>query len=325
METISTNQTKADGAGARTIKLKLNCYIFPTILSAVAVLLVTIIPSLDSGTSNIPVLSLFGTIYFVFLAVVFFNRNEETPNRAISDITVVLLFLLLVWEMATNRFGWATGFIYPTPEAVISQFTQDGKELFYHLVSSVGLLASGYSLAVLFGISLGTLSAWYRRLGRIMNPASSVLAPIPPIILIPYAIALLPSFRASSIFIIFIGAFWPIFVATLNGVAGIDRRYVDSARTLGVSTFTLFRKIIFPAALSSIFTGLTIGMTLSFILLTSAEMIGANAGVGFYIKLATDFGNYTKVVTGIIFIGIFVTFVMILLRRLEKHFLRWQR
>lgn len=325
METISTNQSKIEGARGGTNKIKLNDYIFPTILSAIAVLLVTILPSGDTGASNIPVLSLFGAIYLVFFSVLFFNRSEETSKQAISDITVVLLFLLLGWELATNRFGWATGFIYPTPEAVILQFTQDGKDLLDHLVSSLGLLASGYSLAVIFGISLGTLSAWYGRLGRVMNPVSSVLAPVPPIILIPYAIALLPSFRASSIFIIFIGAFWPIFVATLNGVAGIDRRYVDSARTLGVSTFTLFRKIIFPAALSSIFTGLTIGMTLSFILLTSAEMIGANAGVGFYIKLATDFGNYTKVVTGIIFIGIFVTFVMILLRRLEKHLLRWQR
>jgi NitT/TauT family transport system permease protein len=254
-----------------------------------------------------------------------FSRSQDTFKQAVSDITLIILILLFLWELLTNRFDVLTSFIYPTPGAVLQQFQQDGPELLQHLLSSVGLLASGYLLAVCLAIPLGILSAWFGRLGRVMSPISSVLAPIPPIILIPYAIAVLPSFRASSIFIIFIGAFWPIFVAALNGVAGIDRRYVNSARTLGVSHFTLFSKIILPAALPSIFTGLSIGMILSFILLTSAEMIGANAGLGFYVKLATDFGSYTKVVAGIIFIGIFVTIVMTLLGQLERYLLRWRK
>lgn len=326
MATPTTNQaiTQQTRPVSRTFKLK--SYVLPTLLTVAAVLLVTILPATGAEDStNVAIISLFGGIYLLFLVAVSFFARTAAFKQSVSDITAIILLLLLGWELATNRLGLAASFIYPTPTAVLQQFQADGQELLQHLVSSAGLLTSGYLLAVLLAIPLGTLSAWYGRMGRVMSPVSSVLAPIPPIILIPYAIAILPSFRASSIFIIFIGAFWPIFVATLNGVAGIDRRYVDSARTLGVSNVTLFRKIILPAALPSIFTGLTIGMTLSFILLTSAEMIGANAGVGFYVKLATDFGSYTKVVTGIIFIGFFVTIVMTLLGRLERYLLRWRR
>ncbi len=325
METTTTNHVTV--TKLRTVSGKTNAkrYVLPTLLTVIAILFVITLPSSSDGASNFAIIGLFGSIYILFLAATSFSGSKEAFKQSVSDITAIVLILLLFWELATNRFGLATSFIYPTPEAVLTQFQNDGRDLLNHLVSSAGLLASGYLLAVLLAIPLGTLSAWHGRLGRVMSPISSVLAPIPPIILIPYAIAILPSFRASSIFIIFIGAFWPIFVATLNGVAGIDRRYVDSARTLGVSNITLFRKIILPAALPSIFTGLTIGMTLSFILLTSAEMIGANAGVGFYIKLATDFGSYTKVVTGIIFIGIFVTIVMTLLGQLERYLLRWRR
>lgn len=325
METATTNHGTVKKLRTISGKINVKRYLLPTLLTVIAILSVIVLPSTSNGASNFAIISLFGSIYIFFLAATFFSGSKEAFKQSVTDITTIVLILLLFWELATNRFGLKTSFIYPTPEAVLNQFQKDGPDLFNHLVSSAGLLASGYLLAVLLAIPLGTLSAWHGRLGRVMSPISSVLAPIPPIILIPYAIAILPSFRASSIFIIFIGAFWPIFVATLNGVSGIDRRYVDSARTLGVSNATLFRKIILPAALPSIFTGLTIGMTLSFILLTSAEMIGANAGVGFYIKLATDFGSYTKVVTGIIFIGIFVTIVMTLLGRLERYLLRWRR
>lgn len=325
MEETTTNPVNKAYVKSFREKSKLKSYVLPTLLTVTAIILVTFLPATAEDTGNPAIIGLFASIYLLFLAVNFFFGRKATAKQSVGDITVIVMLIVLGWELATNRLGLATSFIYPTPGAVLAQFQADGQDLLKHLVSSAGLLSTGYLLAVLLAIPLGTLSAWYGRMGRVMGPVSSVLAPIPPIILIPYAIAILPSFRASSIFIIFIGAFWPIFVATLNGVAGIDRRYINSARTLGVSNLTLFRKIILPAALPAIFTGLIIGMTLSFILLTSAEMIGANAGVGFYVKLATDFGSYTKVITGIIFIGIFVTVVMTLLGQLERYLLRWRR
>ncbi|TXL67453.1 ABC transporter permease [Cerasibacillus terrae] len=298
--------------------------LLPTIFTVIGILSVLIFPSIGDAVSNGYVIGLFIGIYILYQIISLLFYKKDTYRQVTADIVSIILVLFILWELLTNRFGILTSFVYPTPGEVLLQFQEDRAELVVHLFSSVRLLVSGYLLAVCLAIPLGMISAWYGRLDRVMRPISSVLAPIPPIVLIPYAISILPSFAASSTFIIFIGAFWPIFVAALNGVAGIDRRYISSARTLGVNNWTLFRKIILPAALPSIFTGLTIGMILSFILLTAAEMIGANAGVGYYVKLATDFGNYSQVVAGIIFIGLIVTVVMTILTQLERYLLRWR-
>lgn len=245
-------------------------------------------------------------------------------KRATADIIIIVLLVFIAWELLTKQLGLLSEFLYPSPQSVFTQFRADGAELLVHLVASIKLLASGLILAIAFGIPLGIFTASNKRLEFVVRPIANVLSPIPPIVWVPYAIAILPSFQASSTFIIFIGAFWPIFINTLNGVTNIDSRYIKSAQTLGLDQYTMITKIIIPAALPSIFSGVQVGLVLSFILLTAAEMIGSSAGIGFYVKLATDYGNYTKVITGIIFIGLIVTVIMTLFHKLEKHLLRWR-
>ena len=86
---------------------------------------------------------------------------------------------------------------------------------------------------------------------------------------------MLPTFKLSSMFVIFIGAFWPVFMNTMNGVHAIEARLIDSGRVLKLGPRTMIMKVIFPGTLPSIITGATIGLAMSFILLTAAEMIGA--------------------------------------------------
>lgn len=266
----------------------------------------------------------FSILLIAYLYFIILYKNDNEKKRAASDITIIVFLLLLSWELLTGKFGILSNFLYPSPQSVIHQFKDDGAELIVHLLASIKLLTSGIVLAIVLAIPLGILTASNKRIEFIVRPIANVLAPIPPIVWIPYAIAILPSFQASSIFIIFTGAFWPIFINTLNGVTNIDQRYMKSAQTLGLSQWTMIRKIIIPAALPSIFSGVQVGLILSFILLTAAEMIGSSAGIGFYVKLATDYGNYTKVITGIIFIGVIVTIIMTLFNKLEKHLLRWR-
>ena len=249
---------------------------------------------------------------------------SSDKKRATIDIIIIVGILLVAWQLLTQTLGLLSEFLYPSPQSVLGQFKADGAELLVHLVASVKLLASGLILAIAFGIPFGIFTASNKRLEFVVRPIANVLSPIPPIVWVPYAIAILPSFQASSTFIIFIGAFWPIFINTLNGVTNIDSRYIKSAQTLGLNQYTMITKIVIPAALPSIFSGVQVGLVLSFILLTAAEMIGSSAGIGFYVKLATDYGNYTKVITGIIFIGIIVTVIMTLFHKLEKYLLRWR-
>lgn len=150
-------------------------------------------------------------------------------------------------------------------------------------------------------------------------------APVPPTVCIPYAIAVLPTFRLSAIFVVFVGAYWPVFLNTAAGAQALDGRHRDSARVLEVRGVEYLWRIVLPAALPHVFSGMAVALALSFILLTVAELFGANAGLGRFVQYYADYADYPRMVAGILYTGL-VTFVsMELLERLRRRLLFWVR
>jgi NitT/TauT family transport system permease protein len=259
------------------------------------------------------------------ITLVWQQFSKECDKRISSgDVSTVIFLNLIVWHLLTSRFALLDKMLFPPPEAVLTLFVAELPDMLKGLVNSLILLVSGYSLALVTAIPLGLLIGWRGRLFRAVNPFTKVLGPIPPIVYIPYAITLLPSFRAASIFVIFIGAFWPLFINTLNGVFNIPKGLLDSARVLNLKERTLLLRVILPGAMPSICTGATLALVFAFVLLTAAELIGANSGVGWYIKNFADFGDYPRVIVGIIFISIVVTAITWGTERVERHLLRWR-
>lgn len=252
-------------------------------------------------------------------------RKDKEKVQTYGDITAIVLGLLIVWELITTKFDLAAKFLFPSPAVIFSLFVSELPELLKGLVSSFQLLFSGYVLALMIAIPMALVIGWRKRLYRAVNPLTKVLGPIPPIVYIPYAIALLPTFKISSVFIIFIGAFWPIFINTLNGVFNVERRIIDSAKALNVKEKSMLFQVILPATLPSVISGATIGLVMSFILLTAAEMIGATSGLGWYVKYFSDFADYPRVIVGIIFIGIVVTVITFIFDKIEGYLLRWRK
>jgi NitT/TauT family transport system permease protein len=125
--------------------------------------------------------------------------------------------------------------------------------------------------------------------------------------------------------VIFIGAFWPVFINTLNGVFNIEKKIIDTARVLNVKEMPMLFQVILPGALPSIISGATVGLVFSIILLTAAEMIGATSGIGWYVKYFSDFADYPRVIVGIIFMGLVVTVITYFFDRAESYLLRWRR
>jgi NitT/TauT family transport system permease protein len=267
---------------------------------------------------------LIAIIWVIFINARIFGKNSEKVIVFGDALFVVYIFLLL-WELATSKFVWLDKFLYPSPGTVIKLFIEDMPNLLKGLASSAGLLAGGFCLALLAAIPMGLYFGYKRRLKLAAKPFAKILGPIPPIVYIPYAIAVLPTFRAASIFIIFLGAFWPIFINTLNGVSDIDKKIMDSARMLNLSDRRMLLNVILPGSISAIMSGATIGLSFSFILLTSAEMIGATTGMGWYVKYFSDFADYPRVIVGILFIGIVVTIITFFFDKLEKYLLRWRK
>ena len=250
--------------------------------------------------------------------------DSELNRQGAADLGTIIFSVLLAWYLTTTRFVILDKMLFPQPEIVLRLFVSELPDMLRGLVNSLILLVSGYLLALATALPLGLLIGWRARLFKAVNPITKVLGPIPPIVYIPYAIALLPSFRAASIFVIFIGAFWPIFINTLNGVFNIPKGLLDSARVLYLKESTLLVRVILPGAMPSIFTGATLGLVFAFVLLAAAELIGANSGVGWYIKNFADFADYQRVIVGIIFISIVVTTITWGTERLERHLLRWR-
>ena len=251
-------------------------------------------------------------------------RREEKRNAVIDSATVIEA-VLLVWQLASANFQLADPVLFPPPAAILELFFAELGDMFRGLLSSSYLLGSAYGLALVTAIPAGIAVGSSRRLRAAAEPFSRVLGAIPPIVYIPYAIALLPSFRSASIFVIWSGAFWPIFVNTVSGVVTIPDSLVDSARMLHLKRSVFFFRILPPGAMPSILTGASLGLIFSFLQLTAAELIGATEGLGWYVKNFSDFADYGRVIVGILFIGIVVTSLMWLFNKLERRLLRYRR
>jgi NitT/TauT family transport system permease protein len=155
-------------------------------------------------------------------------------------------------------------------------------------------------------------------------PFAKVAGPVPPTVYIPYAIAILPTFKLSAIFVVFIGAFWPIFQNAVAGAHALEQRYRDNARILGLTGFRVPAARGFPGGLAAhIFTGMAVGLAFSFILLTVAELFGANAGLGRFVQYYADFADYPKMVAGILYTGLVTFLAMTLLDRVRRRSLFW--
>jgi NitT/TauT family transport system permease protein len=238
---------------------------------------------------------------------------------------VLWALLLLAWQMSTLVIDQSTNPLLPAPDIVAKALVNSLPELWKGTVSSFFILLPGYVLAVAAGVILGLLSGVLPSLGRAFFPFAKVVAPVPPTVYIPYAIAVLPSFHLSATFVVFIGAFWPIFQNAAAGVQSIEKRHHDNARVLGFSRLETLVRVIFPASLPHIFSGMAVGLAFSFILLTVAELFGANAGLGRFVQYYADFADYPRMVAGIIFTGFITWLSMSGLDALRHRTLFWLR
>ena len=252
--------------------------------------------------------------------------KKPTGLTLFLDIVGFVYAFLILWTLATAKFVWLKESLFPPPGRVFAQFIEDlYPKILVNIKSSLLIILEGYLLAVVIAIPLGLFLGWNVRIGSAATYITKFFSAIPPIVYIPYGIALLPAFRSASVMVIFLATFWPVLAGTMSGVLNVDKRIIDSAKVLNVNPFTMLFSVILPASLPQIFIGCNQGLTVSFVLLTSAEMIGARDGLGYYVKNYSDFGDYTRTIVGIIVIGIVVVAISFLVNKLQTFLLRWKR
>ena len=265
--------------------------------------------------------------YTAFLIIVIAVEAALLANRkkkAAIDIGIIVFAALILWEYITAKVGVKDAMLYPAPENVFNIFVTDYEKILEGVGSSLRLMGLAFALALFFGVGLGLIVGLSDRLSSTVMPIVRVISPIPPIIYSPYAVALLPSFRAASIFVITLTIFWSIFMNMVLSVRQIDRKIMDSARTLNLNQSSMILHVLLPYSLPGIINSVSVSVSTSFLVLTAAEMIGATSGLGWYIKYNADFANFTKVIAGIFVIGVVVTVLNALISLVKRLLIRWR-
>lgn len=211
--------------------------------------------------------------------------------------------------------------IFPRPYQValgIAELFRQGV-LFNYIVASLFRVSVGFTLAVLIGVPAGLLLGWFRPAFFAFNPMIQMLRPISPIAWIPVAILWFHVDDRAPIFLIFLASVFPITVSALAAVQNIQPVYVRAAQNFGIRGVNLFRRVIFPACLPQILTGVRIALGIAWLVVVAAEMIAVNSGLGYLIIDARNAGKrYDLVVAGMLLIGLIGLILDLLIRQLER-------
>ncbi len=224
---------------------------------------------------------------------------------------VVIGLLVLVWQMLGSRPGAAlpapTKVIADTWELIAHPFYDNGGNdvgIAWQLLASLKRVAYGYSLAVLVGVSLGVLVGQSTWALRGLDPLFQVLRTVPPLAWLPISLAGFRDGHPSAIFVIFITSIWPIIINTSIGIRNIPEDYRNVAKVIRLNGAEYFAKIMLPAAAPFIFSGLRIGVGLSWLAIIAAEMLIGGVGIGFFIWDAWNSSRISDIILALVYVGL---------------------
>lgn len=236
-----------------------------------------------------------------------------------------IVLLALVWEFVP-RLGWVESYFLPPLHTVLSAWwamAQNG-QLVHNVSASLLRAGIGFLVAVALAIPLGVLIAWYRPVREILLPPLEVFRNTAALALLPVFTLILGIGETSKIAIVVYACFFPVLLNTITGVATVDPQLLRSAKVLGLSPAATFRKVVFPAAVPTIFTGIRIAGSAAILVLIAAELIGATAGVGYLINYTEQNFLIPQMYAAILtttLLGLAVSYGLV---ALERRFSRWR-
>jgi nitrate/nitrite transport system permease protein len=224
---------------------------------------------------------------------------------------VILCLLLGVWELLCS----GTGATLPPPTQVVSETWELILDPFYdnggndvgmgwQILASLERVAVGYSFAVVVGVGLGVLVGQSTWAMRGLDPVFQVLRTVPPLAWLPISLAGFQDSNPSAIFVIFITSIWPIIINTSVGIRNIPEDYRNVARVVRLNGLEYFYKIMLPAAAPYIFSGLRIGVGLSWLAIVAAEMLIGGVGIGFFIWDAWNASLISDIILALVYVGL---------------------
>ncbi len=233
-------------------------------------------------------------------------------------------FLVVLWHVLVVASGSQ---IFPSPIEVVRGLAELARKgvLASYIGDSLWRVACGYVLALVLGVPLGMVLGWYPTAAAAINPVIQVLRPISALAWIPIAIVLFGVTNLAAIFLIFLASVFPIVVATMNGVRNVPMMYLSAGRNFGLSVPALFVRVIFPAALPRVLTGLRVALGVAWLVVVAAEMLAVDSGLGYLVIDSRNAGKrYDLVVAAMLLIGLIGLALNSLVRLVERmRAVRW--
>ncbi|MCY9695652.1 ABC transporter permease [Paenibacillus alginolyticus] len=246
--------------------------------------------------------------------------------RKLFKNAIVIVVLLFVWEVAP-RLGLVDRTFFPPISEIAAAWWQLllSGDLTEHTIASLSRSLGGFTLAILISIPLGLAIGWWKPVSEYLNPLLELLRNTAALAILPVFILLLGLGETSKIAIVFYACTFPLLLNTISGVKNVDPLLIKSARSMGLSPVRLFRKVIIPAAIPTIFVGIRQAGAGSILVLVAAEMVGAKSGLGYLIQYTQFSFQITNMYAGIISISVIGLIINYLLVTLEKRLTGWKQ
>ncbi len=255
-------------------------------------------------------------------------RRPELPWFLRSNLvrwTLAGFILVLLWAIIAF-FSRST--IIEVIEAFIILSTEGdsgGFVLTDHAAQSLFIVTVGFCVAVITAVPLGIAIGRYSIADSVLGPVVEATRPIPPIAWIPLSLLIFSSLLSAQVFIIWVGAFFPILINTTTGVKRTEPVHIDVAKTFGASESRILTSVVIPSAAPEMFAGMRIGFGIGWMCLVAAEMIGSNKGLGYLIWTMQQVGWTGAVIASMLVIGLIGFFVSYVLLMVERRLLRWRQ
>lgn len=252
-----------------------------------------------------------------------FFRRPLGSGHVYASAASISFFFFAWWIVA--RSGIISPEFLPSPFAIFpagAQLFATG-ELQVDIVMSLFRIAGGFVLGGVLGILLGLAIGRSARTSDIFEPLLDLTRQIPAVAWIPLAIIWFGFGEGARIFIVFLGAFFPIVISTADGVRGVNPRVLSAAESLGATKSAMFWKVSLPAAMPSILSGLTIGLGNAFVNIVAAELAGATSGIGYMMLIASELLRTDIVILGMVLLMLIGTGLMAAMLLARRYLLRW--
>jgi sulfonate transport system permease protein len=242
---------------------------------------------------------------------------------------LVLAWLLPLAALAAaeiaGRLGWVRSGLLPTPSDVLrALFDLGGQAVATHVTVSTARVAAGYAIGASLAVAVGSLVGLSTTARALLDPAFQALRAIPSLAWVPLLLLWLGIGEAPKLAMIAIGAFFPVYMGVVAGIRGVDRQLVEVARLMRLDAFALVRRVLLPAALPQVMTGLRNGLSLAWMFMVAGELIAASSGLGYLLTDGRETSRADLVLAAIVLLAILGKLSDTAMARLERRLLRWR-